>query len=356
MSGEVRNLSEAIGFINITPETAVILAVIGFTGGLLSGFMGTGGAFIMTPAMMSLGIPGIMAVAANITHKFGKAIIGAKKHSEMGNVDKKLGFVMFAALFAGVKVAVTLNQGVLQKIGVAASNLYISLMFIIVLSVVSAIMISDIMQRGNRNPCKKSIPEKLTKKFKVLSLPPLIDFKVAGVRSSLWLVLLVGLATGYLAGTIGVGGFIGVPAMIYTLGINIRVAAGTELFLAIFSGFQGALLYALNGYVDLRIPLLLYLGSIVGVTLGALGTRIVKASQIQAVMIFIIVLVVLSRSFTVPGYLVQMGYLTLSPIYLHYFQFASDLSLFGSGAVGCGIILWWILRALKVKSGLAARH
>jgi len=356
MSGQVANLSGSMDFINITLETAVMLAGIGFVGGLLSGFLGTGGAFIMTPAMMSLGIPGIMAVAANVTHKFGKAIIGTKKHSELGNVDKKLGFVMFIALFAGVKAAVTLNEGILHKAGVAGSNLYISLMFIIVLTGVSAIMIRDIIQQRNSNAGEPPLRGKLATSLKILSLPPLIDFKVAGVRASLWLVLMVGLATGYLAGTIGVGGFIGVPAMVYLLGIKIRVAAGTELFLAIFSGFQGTLLYALNGYVDLRIPLLLYLGSLVGVTLGAVGTRIVKSSQIQTVMIFVIVLVVLSRSFTVPGYLSQMDYLIVAPVYLYFFNFASNLFLFGSGAVGCGMILWWIFRALTVKGGFSARH
>jgi len=51
------------------------------------------------------------------------------------------------------------------------------------------------------------------------------------VELSLWVLLPVGLATGYLAGTIGVGGFIGVPAMIYVFGVPTAVAAGTELYL-----------------------------------------------------------------------------------------------------------------------------
>ena len=38
----------------------------------------------------------------------------------------------------------------------------------------------------------------------------------------LWILMLVGTVTGYLAGTIGVGGFIGVPAMIYVFGPAIQ--------------------------------------------------------------------------------------------------------------------------------------
>ena len=111
-----------IDLIEITYGMAVWLVVIGFVGGLLSGFIGIGGAFIMTPAMMSMGIPGMVAVAAIVTHKFGKAIMGAKKQSEMGNVDIKLGLVMFAGLFAGVRAAFDVNQFILEKAGLAGPD------------------------------------------------------------------------------------------------------------------------------------------------------------------------------------------------------------------------------------------
>ena len=58
------------------PSYALVLVFLGFAGGTISGFIGTGGAFLMTPGMMNLGVPGILAVGANITHKFGKAMMG----------------------------------------------------------------------------------------------------------------------------------------------------------------------------------------------------------------------------------------------------------------------------------------
>ena len=354
MTGQTIAINGQVEMINLTPEMTLLLTGIGFAGGLLSGFLGTGGAFIMTPAMMSLGIPGIMAVAANITHKFGKAIIGAKKHSELGNVDKKLGLLMFIALFAGVQAAVSINKSILLKLGLAASNLYISLMFILVLTGVTLVMLRDLMGRRNVNCGQKDTGGKIKSRLGKINLPPLIHFPVAGVRASLWAVFAVGLATGYLAGTIGVGGFIGIPAMIYLLGINIRVAAGTEMFLAIFSGAQGAFLYALNGYVDLRIPLLLYIGSLVGVIMGAVVTKIVKSSQIQAVMTSIVAMVAISRAWTAPQYMAELGYLPVSAGYLNTFKLIGNLFLFGSGAVGCGLILWWMFRAFREKGRLAA--
>ncbi|TYO92313.1 sulfite exporter TauE/SafE family protein [Desulfallas thermosapovorans] len=344
---ELPAAAEAIKFIAMTPKTALSLFAIGLVGGTLSGFLGSGGAFIMTPAMMSLGIPGIMAVAANITHKFGKAIMGAKKHSEFGNVDVRMGLVMFIALFAGVQAAVALNKGVMERMGAAGSNLYISVVFVVILSWVALFMYRDIKRQKKMHGEQATGEPKLLDKIRNSNIPPVIHFKVAGVKCSLWLSLLVGFATGFLAGTIGVGGFIGVPAMIYLLGIPTYVAAGTELFLAIFSGFQGAFLYSLYGYVDIRIALLLYLGSLIGINLGAIGTRVVRGSQIRLVMVSIIAMVALSRATMVPVYLGDLGRINLSANTHHVVTMVSNAFLFGSGLVGVSIIFYWIFQAYR---------
>ncbi|MDH5298548.1 MAG: hypothetical protein OEV91_05975, partial [Desulfobulbaceae bacterium] len=60
--GTVKEAS--IMFMDMTPQKIVALIVIGLIGGLLSGFIGSGGAFVLTPAMMSLGAPGAVAVAS----------------------------------------------------------------------------------------------------------------------------------------------------------------------------------------------------------------------------------------------------------------------------------------------------
>ena len=77
-------------FIQIDVGIALQVILLGFIGGVLSGFIGSGGAFFMTPGMMNLGVEGVVAVASNIAHKFGKAMVGSRKHGEAGNVDKRL--------------------------------------------------------------------------------------------------------------------------------------------------------------------------------------------------------------------------------------------------------------------------
>jgi hypothetical protein len=172
---------------------------------------------------------------------------------------------------------------------------------------------------------------------------------VADVRVSLWLLLGVGLATGYLAGTIGVGGFIGVPAMIYVFGVPTAVAAGTELYLAMFMGGWGALNYAYQGFVDIRLTMLLYLGSLLGIYIGAYGVKTVKEILIRVVTGAVILLCVVSRAIAVPMYLRQLGWVNMNPDWDPYFNQASKAMLMLAGVAGTCIILYNVVKAYRQR-------
>jgi len=223
-----------------------------------------------------------------------------------------------------------------------------------ILTAVAVSMLKDVLGKGEEGagPSRK-IADFLGR----FNLKPMIHFKVADVSVSLWVLLLVGLATGYLAGTIGVGGFIGVPAMIYVFGIPTAVAAGTELYLAMFMGAFGAVNYAWAGYVDIRLTLLLYLGSLVGVHLGVYGVKVVNERYIRLVTGIIIILCVFSRGLAIPVYLRQMGFLGLDAAWDPWFNGASKALLFASGIAGTGIILYNVMKAyhqrLRLKRTIA---
>ena len=335
-------------FIPLDLMTSLQVILLGFIGGILSGFIGSGGAFFMTPGMMNLGVQGVVAVGSNITHKFGKAMVGSRRHGEMGNVDKKLAIFLVGTSFVGIRLAVSINSMLFEG-GTghgsgkgAGANLYISMVFVCILSVVAVSMLRDVMRSSEEGagPSRK-ISEMLSKIY----LPPLIYFKVADVKVSLWILLLVGLATGYLAGTIGVGGFIGVPAMIYVFGVSTAVAAGTELYLAMFMGAWGAINYAFEGYVDIRMTMLLYLGSLVGIYLGVYGVKVVNEKYIRMVTGLIILLCVCSRAIAVPMYLRQLGWLDISPGFDPYWNGISKGFLFASGIGGTLVIIYHVIRA-----------
>ncbi|MEK7817667.1 MAG: sulfite exporter TauE/SafE family protein, partial [Actinomycetota bacterium] len=246
------------------------------------------------------------------------------------------------------------------------SDLYVSSFFIITLSIISVFMVrdarrsrgsSEISKAGRKidlDAIEEDAPEKsaLVARVQSLRIPPMITLKKVNVRVSLWFILLIGFATGFMAGTIGVGGFIGVPAMIYLLGVPTLTAAGTELFIAIFSGAFGAFSYAVSGYVDIKVVLLLYLGSILGVHVGATATKMVDAAKVRMVMALVIILAVVARIFMVPSYLQGLDYIN-GEANLTVFTVISDVFLFGGGIVGTTMI---IISMKKFRKKMAERR
>ncbi len=302
-------ITEAVRFIDLNAANFIFLLFVGFVGGLVSGFIGSGGAFVLTPGMMSLGVPGTVAVASNMCHKFPKALVGAIKRFRYGQVDIKLGVIIGASAEIGVQIGIQFQRWILQKWGQAGSNLYVSLAFVAVLSIVGYFILRDAL-----NLKKSGGEEKVTKLAKWLQsieLWPMITFKRSGIRISLWFTIPLGLATGMLAATIAVGGFIGVPGMIYLLGLSSLMASASELVVAFVMGMGGTLIWAWYGMVDIRLTLIILAGSLFGVQLGAIGTTYVKGYVIKFVMATIMLIVAVSRGIAIPVYLSKLQFFTL---------------------------------------------
>lgn len=345
-----------ITYIDINLYTALQVVLLGFIGGILSGFIGSGGAFFMTPGMMNLGVDGVISVASNITHKFGKAMVGSRKHAAAGNVDKKLAAYMLVTAIIGIQIAVGINSHLFKggggghgAGGSAGANLYISIVFATILSAVAVSMLKDVLNSRGKGEEDGGPSMKIAEFFSRLNLPPVIYFDVADTKISLWVLMAGGISTGYLAGTIGVGGFIGVPAMIYVFGVPTAVATGTELFLALFMGAYGALSYAYHGFVDIRLTMLLYVGSLIGIHLGVYGVKVVNERYIRIVTSLIILLCVFSRIIAMPVYLRQLGFMDYLPQYDRYFNMGSKFFLFASGISGAAVILMKVASAYRQR-------
>lgn len=336
----------AIQFLDLTVANVVGLLVIGFVGGVVSGFIGSGGAFVLTPAMMSIGVPAIVAVASNMCHKFPKAIVGAYRRYRFGQVDVKLGLVMSASAAAGVWLGTGIQHTINVKFGEAGSNLYVSLAFVIVLTIVGGLVLYDtlrIYRSGSLGAVEKTA--RLAKWIQALEVPgTMMRFETAGIRVSALFILPLGFATGVLAATIAVGGFIGVPGMIYVLGVSSLVASATELVIAFVMGLGGTYIFATHGLVDIRLALILLAGSLFGVQLGAIGTTYVKPYVIKAVMAAIMLIVALSRGLVVPVYLAQLEVLELGAYSRAWLQIASFWLLVLALCVGGFMIIGAMLR------------
>jgi len=172
----------------------------------------------------------------------------------------------------------------------------------------------------------------------------MIYFKSLNARVSVLFTIPIGFATGMLAATIAVGGFIGVPALHYVLGAPSLMASATELVIAFVMGLGGTIKFGWSGLVDIRLAMIILAGSLFGIQLGAIGTTYVKPGVIKVVMGTIMVLVLVSRAIEIPVYLAQLD--IIQPLDPHLAALLKNLSfvvLIAALAAGAAIVfaaLW----------------
>lgn len=294
-------------FLVLQYDYVLFLLLVGFVAGMVSGFIGSGGAFVLTPGMMGMGVVANMAVASNLCHKFPKALVATIKRARYGQVDVKLGLIMGLFAEAGVILGKLYMDHVKYLYGKDGVNLYVSVVLIVVLAVVGAWVLVDAWRMKQINVATEK-PTAVARWIQSLRIPyTMVYFKSIDAHVSVLFVIPLGFATGMLAGTIAVGGFIGVPAMIYILGVPAVMAAATELLIAFVMGLLGTILYAWSGDVDIRLAMIILAGSLFGVQIGAIGSTYVKPYMVKLVMGVIMLQVLVSRAFYLPGYLSHLN-------------------------------------------------
>nr|WP_092662205.1 sulfite exporter TauE/SafE family protein [Halorientalis persicus] len=272
--------------------SATLLAT--FTGfglliGILFGFFGMGGSFLVTPALLVMGYEPNVAVGSGLAFVFGTSVIATLKHRDLGQVDYKLGVLMIAGTTAGIEVG-KLGLEYLQHIGLAGS--VVSVAYVLLLGGIGAFVTREALKGGDDDGGLEhdvdedadledaDIPD-IAQKIQSYRIPPMMSLR-GGFKVSLWMILAVAFATGLLSGFLGVGGgFIRMPALFYLIGVPVPVAVGTDLFEIVFSGGIGSFLYAQSGAVDLSIVVPLLAGSALGARLGAAATSLVEEDDIK---------------------------------------------------------------------------
>ena len=114
--------------------TTIFLAsiAVGLAAGLITGCIGAGGGFIITPALMAAGVKGILAVGTDLFHIFAKAIMGTTVHKKLGNVSVKLAIAFLVGSGAGTFVGGAINKG-LYNADPLLSEMFISTIYAVLL-------------------------------------------------------------------------------------------------------------------------------------------------------------------------------------------------------------------------------
>ncbi|WP_458207597.1 sulfite exporter TauE/SafE family protein [Haladaptatus sp. NG-SE-30] len=258
--------------LGLSPTTFAVFVGFGLLIGVLFGFFGMGGSFLVTPALLVMDYPARVAVGSGLAFVFGTSVIAALKHRDHGQVDYKLGVLFITGMTVGIEGGKEIVF-LLEKLGMA--DLVVGTAYVVLLGAVGLIILNDA-----RTATDETDPP-LVERFETLQLPPTVTIK-GGTEVSVWLTLAIAAAIGVLSGFLGVGGgFLLMPAMMYVLGVPAAVAVGTDVFQITASGAVGSFLYAQSGAVDLSIVVPLLAGSALGARLGAAATAIVDEDDIK---------------------------------------------------------------------------
>jgi len=284
-------------FLPIAHMDVNILLIIGFGAvvGLLSGLVGVGGGFLITPLLIFIGVPPLVAVATGAAQIVGTSASGSYAHWRLGNVDLKMGIILLLGSWTGGAAGVFLARALQQsgQFGNMVTFLYVVLLGFIGVSMllesVKAIRSAGAPPRPAKQP--KGIGALLGRL--TASLPGQMDFPISQLRLSFIIPLALGIMVGVLTSLMGVGGgFIMVPIMIYMLRMPTKVVVGTSLFQLLFTTAVVATMQAgINRAVDPFLATVLILGSAVGTQWGTrLGARL-PAEKLRLVLALVVVAV-----------------------------------------------------------------
>ena len=316
----------------------------GFMVGVFFGFFGMGGSFLVTPALLLLGYPAPVAIGSSMAFVFGTAVIATMKHHDVGQVDYKLGGLMFVGIVLGIEGGKSVVY-FLDALGRA--ELVVGVAYVLLLAAIGVIFTRSALTQDNEGESSRDrtqdIPAIATK-VKSYDIPPMVTL-TDGSRASMWTISGVGGGVGLVSGFLGVGGgFISMPAIYYLIGVPLAAAVGTSLFGALMSGAVGTFSYGLDGAVDLGVVTALLAGSALGARIGSAATAYVDEDDVT---IYFGVMLLLASTAVALGEIATW-------LELPALDVASFVMLIGSSVFVTSIILYYGAKAVRSERNSSA--
>lgn len=128
-----------------TTTIFLVSMAVGLAAGLITGCIGAGGGFIITPALMAAGVKGILAVGTDLFHIFAKAIMGTTVHKKLGNVSVSLAIAFLVGSGVGTFIGGAINKG-LYNYDPLLSEAFISAVYAVLLGFLGFYALADFMR------------------------------------------------------------------------------------------------------------------------------------------------------------------------------------------------------------------
>jgi uncharacterized membrane protein YfcA len=232
---------------------SLLFIVFGLAIGILAGFFGIGGGFILTPVLMLFGFSPVTAIGTSLMYSIGTSLSGVWVHLRLNNIIWQIAAILSTSGIAATQIAHPFVKW-LEK------NQYddnvIPALYVVIIAYFAYSMLKKDKKRITEGSGTGEV-----------SLPKTI---------------FIGFGGGFLSATLGVGGgFVMVPLLISLIGLPSRKAVGTSLVSVFFIVAAGFTTYALSDPVDYGLGLLLIIGALIGGQLGAKLTVLYQNKQIK---------------------------------------------------------------------------
>jgi uncharacterized membrane protein YfcA len=279
------------GPVQVVEWSQIGVVLVGFGSGMLSGLFGIGGAGLTTPGVRLFGASPVAAIGSTVPPVLPSALSGTLRFARAGLVNWRIGLVC------------GLSGSVLAVAGARLADLVNPHLLMVATAVLLGISGVTLARRGDRAPSD----EPLVDDEVVIDGAPGADAEITeppgaaggtgvalAVRPSTVIrrqpgaddlaappattrtpvstvaLLLVGAASGLLAGVLGVGGgIVMMPAFTKVLKLPMREAIASSLVAVAILSVPAAVAHTMLGHVDWGLAALLVLGGIPGARLGS---------------------------------------------------------------------------------------
>ncbi|MFN3463120.1 MAG: sulfite exporter TauE/SafE family protein [Terricaulis sp.] len=265
------------------PVAVLLILLVSGGVGFVSGLVGVGGGFIMTPALLFLGVPAPVAVATGASQIAATSFSGIMTQTRRKAVDWRMGLLLSIGGVLGSASGVALFERLLR---LGQLDLIVSILYLLLLSSVGFLMVRESYRFWRGHPVKSVSILRRPLKSIAHTLPFRLRFPRSGLYISVLPPLVIGFAIGVISAIMGIGGgFILIPAMIYLLRMPTNVVIGTSQFQVMVIASLIVILQSMaTQTVDLVLALLLMAGGVVGAQIGARIGAGIKAEYLRGIL------------------------------------------------------------------------
>lgn len=238
--------------------------IASITMGIILGLMGGGGSILTVPILVYLfALSPMIATGYSLFVVGTTALIGSIMYIRKGDVDFRAGFAFALPSVIGVNISRGIIIPQIPAVVAQVGNFTLTkeiLMMLAFATLMVAASYSMIQMKGERRP---------------IAARPLLRIALIGTQ---------GLIVGMIAGFVGAGGgFLIIPALVFMIGLTMKVAVGTSLMIIAFQsllGFAGDISRGL--IIDWSLLITVAVFAIIGIVMGSAIAHRIKEQKLKA--------------------------------------------------------------------------